>query len=73
MEKAQRLNLEAQVISTVSWCDDCRPSANWIGLHSPKPKIRQSGLWQVNELYKETLSEAKFAELKDVVFKVGAG
>jgi hypothetical protein len=55
-EKEKRLQLESKIISTVSLCTDCYPSDNWLGLHSPKEKIRQSGLWLVNELYKESLS-----------------
>jgi len=68
-EKEQRLHLEARIISTVSWCDACRPSTYWLGFHSPKAKIRQSGLWLVNELYREPLSEAEFAELQHLVVK----
>ena len=56
-EKLLRLELEARIISTVSWCQDCRASNDWLGIHSPKPKIQKSGLWQVNELYGEPLSE----------------
>ena len=55
--KDQRLNLESKIISTVSLCDECRPSQNWLGLSSPKEKIRESGLWLVNELYKVPLEE----------------
>jgi hypothetical protein len=55
-DKAQRLELESKIISTVSLCNECRPSAGWLGLSSPKEKIRASGLWPVNELYKEQLS-----------------
>jgi hypothetical protein len=55
-EKIQRLGLESKMISTVSLCDECRPSTQWLGLSSPKDKIRKSGLWLVNELYKEPLS-----------------
>jgi len=55
-EKAQRLGLESKMISTISLCDGCRPSAEWLGLLSPKDKIRAGGLWLVNELYKEPLS-----------------
>jgi hypothetical protein len=62
-EKTQRLRLESRIISTVSWCQGCRPSPGWLGLHSPKDKIRQSGLWLVNELYGEPLSEADLAGL----------
>jgi len=64
--KAMRLNLEARMISTVSLCDECGPSREWLGLNSPKAKIRESGLWLVNELYGETLSEADLSTLEPV-------
>jgi len=66
-EKKKRLELESKIISTVSWCNGCRPSASWLGLDSPKSKIRESGLWIVNELYKELLSEKEFEELKKLI------
>ena len=72
-EKTKRLILESKIISTVSGCDVYHPSAKWLGLHSPKLKIRQTGLWLVNELYKEPLSEGDLAELKNLVQKVDAG
>lgn len=50
--KEARLDIESKMISTVSLCDDCRPSKTWLGTSSPKEKIAKSGLWQVNELYK---------------------
>lgn len=62
-ERDQRLHLEARLISTVSRCTVCGPSDTWLGRHSPKEKIRQSGLWQVNELYKDTLSDADLQQL----------
>lgn len=55
-DKEERLYLESRLISTVSVCKECGPSAKWLGLYSPKEKIRESGLWQINELYKEPLS-----------------
>jgi len=57
-DKSDRLDLESKIISTVSLCDQCRPSDGWLGLSSPKEKICQSGLWLVNELYKEPLTQA---------------
>lgn len=63
-EKVKRLLWESQIISTVSLCDECCPSENWLGLHSPKEKIRESGLWLVNELYKQPLSESDYEVLK---------
>lgn len=69
--KDERLSLESKIISTVSWCDDCYPSSQWLGLHSPKAKIRQSGLWLVNQLYKEPLSEGEFVRLENLYTKWG--
>jgi hypothetical protein len=56
-DKGDRMTLESRIISTVSRCDECRPSDGWLGSSSPKTKIRQSGLWLVNELYKEPLTQ----------------
>jgi hypothetical protein len=67
-EKSIRLNLESKIISTVSLCNECRPSDKWLGLNSPKEKICQSGLWLVNELYKEPLRAGEFEELKNKLF-----
>ena len=67
-EKILRLTLEAQLISTVSLCGDCGPSAEWLGWSSTKDKIRSSGLWQVNELYGEGLTPSNLAA---ILAKVG--
>ena len=56
-EKEIRLEIESRIASTVSLCGVCAPSKQWLGLFSPKERIRESGLWQVNELYKEPLSD----------------
>lgn len=63
-DKTARLNLESKIISTISKCNECKPSSTWLGLHSPKTKIRESGLWLVNELYKETLTESDIEKIK---------
>ena len=62
-KKEDRLFWEARIISTVSWCRDCKPSADWLGNYSPKEKIRESGLWLVNELYKEPLNQVELDKL----------
>ncbi len=66
-DKRKRLDLEAKIISTVSLCKDCSPSENWLGNFSPKEKIRKSGLWLVNELWKTPLSEKEIEELKIII------
>ena len=55
-DRARRKTLESRLIATVSLCGACGPSREWLGLHSPKPKIRESGLWQEQHLYKTLLS-----------------
>jgi hypothetical protein len=64
LDKKERLTLESKIISTVSLCQDCLPSLQWLGLHSPKKRIRESGLWLVNELYKEPLSKEDLSVLE---------
>ena len=66
-EKSKRLALESKLISTVSLCDECHPSSTWLGLYSPVPKIRESGLWLVNHLYREPLSNNDFQALKELI------
>lgn len=66
-DKESRFTLEARIISTVSNCSDCKPSSNWLGFYSPKPKIRESGLWLENELYKTSLTKAELYQLKKYI------
>jgi hypothetical protein len=66
--KEARLKWESRIISTVSRCKECRPSPQWLGLYSPKEKIQESGLWIVNELYKQPLSELELEELSKTRF-----
>ena len=66
-DKNKRLALESKIISTISLCNQCKPSKNWLGLFSPKQKICESGLWNVNELYKEALDDEDMEELKSII------
>jgi hypothetical protein len=50
--REERLGIESNLISTVSLCLECGSSEGWLGNVSTKRKIRESGLWLVNELYK---------------------
>ncbi len=66
-DKAARLFWEQKIISTVSWCNACRPSSTWLGLHSPIQKIRESGLWLVQGLYQKGLTWEELAKLEEIV------
>lgn len=65
----KRLEMESKIISTVSSCEECKPSKDWLGNFSPKEKIRKSGLWLVNELWKTPLSNEEMVKLKTILMK----
>lgn len=68
--KEERIKWESKLISTLSNATksgDIKPSANWFGNHTTKPKIKDSGLWQVLQLFKEDLTEEEFSELVKLV------
>jgi hypothetical protein len=65
--KTERLLMESRMISTVSACPLCKPSEGWLGLSSPVAKIRQTGLWQINELFKQPFSDDEFAAFESAV------
>lgn len=62
-ERADRLRIESGIASLLFACPECAPSSNWLGRYSPKALIRESGLWQVNELTKEPLGFRDIEEL----------
>lgn len=62
--KEDRLFWESRIVSTLARATNIKPSDNWLGNYSPKEKIKASGLWQVNELYNDSLSELEFQQLK---------
>lgn len=61
--KEERLEAESRIISTVSWCDECKQTKEWLGNSSPKEKIVKSGLWLVNELYKTPFDSSGVEQL----------
>ena len=63
--KEERLFLERKIVSTLAKAVDIKPSENWLGKYSTKVKIKMHGLWQVNELYKDSLTESEFEQLKN--------
>jgi hypothetical protein len=49
-ELSERRVFEKKIGSLLFACPECRPSGDWLGSHSPKEMIQDSGLWQVNGL-----------------------
>lgn len=65
--KEERLRWESKIVSTLARSNELKSSKNWLGNYSTKDKIRAAGLWQVNELYNDELTEQEFKELKQLV------
>lgn len=63
--KEQRIFWESKIVSTLAKAIFFKPSEKWLGNYSSKKKIKFSGLWQVNELYNESLTLSEFQEIKN--------
>jgi len=59
--------LGSALIGTCAGCDSCGPSSKWLGLHSPKSLIRDSGLWLVQHLSAPCLNERQVASLDALI------
>lgn len=80
----KRLALESKIISTVNQCDECKPSNNWLGLFAANQKyqsekvfknclkIKESGLWLVNELGNDPISENELVDLRKCLVKINS-
>ncbi|HMM55092.1 MAG TPA: hypothetical protein PKC23_08760 [Candidatus Desulfobacillus sp.] len=71
-DKQRRLILESRILSTISLCQECRPSPDWLGNHSPKERIRRSGLWNINELFKKPLDADDLDALRSLAEATGS-
>lgn len=58
-----RLALEEQLISTVSLCEECSASTRWLGNHSPVPRIRESGMWNYQGLWKTPIAATNLSRV----------
>jgi hypothetical protein len=65
-DKNERLDLESKIISTVSLCTECEPSEKWLGVHSSKEKIVESGLWLIQGLWKVPLSSNDILKIENL-------
>src|SRR6267143_3231633 len=61
--RTARLRFETKLIATVSQCQICKSSTNWLGHYSPIALIRAGKLWQVKDLGKAPLTNDEFEKL----------
>lgn len=60
---ADSASIEHALLATVAQCGECHPSKNWLGMHHPGPTIRAAGLWNVQGLKGQPLSEQESIEI----------
>lgn len=65
--KSDRLGLEARLIATVSHCDECGRSSDWLGQYAPNAKIAKSGLWNIQHLWKDPLTRPDLKRLEELL------
>ncbi|KXA93333.1 hypothetical protein AKJ64_00930 [candidate division MSBL1 archaeon SCGC-AAA259E17] len=63
--------LESNLIGTLGQCSECKPSKDWLGNSSSKPKIRESGLWLIQHLKDSPIDEADKKVISDSIKKSG--
>jgi len=69
-DKQYRIQLEEQIIATVNACGSCNHSKTWLGNHSPKTRIRESGLWLVQRLNGCGMSTKDLEKLEQTIRQV---
>lgn len=65
----ERMGLESRLIRTLSRCEACRPSTGWLGNRSPKPQIRESGLWVTQYVGAPEIDEHDMRIVEDAIRK----
>lgn len=58
MERMGSKGLESSLIGTIASCKLCKPSNNWLGIYSPKSRIKEYGLWLVQHLRANGINES---------------
>ena len=61
--------LERSLIGTVAHCKLCKPTPNWLGGHSTKGQIKESGLWLVHHLRAKEISESDKPTIRNAITK----
>ena len=67
MERKGSTGIESRMIGTLSRCHCCCSSDSWLGMHSPVDKIRESGLWLVQHLESEGLTDLDMKRLLECI------
>lgn len=63
----ERRELEKRFVGTLARCGLCTPSGHWLGRSSPKRKIRERNLWQVQHLGATGISSEHKQRIMDAI------
>ena len=67
-DREERLELEEQLIATLSKCPICTPSKNWLGRYAQSDLIRKSGLWNTQYVFSNSIiTDNAIKRLKELV------
>jgi hypothetical protein len=62
-----KVGIESRLIGTVTKCEICKPSQNWLGIFSPVSKINSGKLWLYQHLNSPGLTDTdKLALFKSI-------
>ena len=59
--------IESKLIGTLSHCEKCKPSRNWLGNYSSVSKISSSGLWLYQHLSDPPISQSDKEEIQSMI------
>jgi hypothetical protein len=54
-DKSLRNDLEEKLIASISLCPECKPSNNWLGKFAYSDNVRNSGLWNSDYVFDQSL------------------
>jgi hypothetical protein len=66
---ALRNIMEEKLVATVSICQVCKPSKDWLGKYAYAEKVRSSGLWNSNYVFEaeKKLNAYDLEKLQEIV------
>jgi hypothetical protein len=56
-QRMGKMGIESRLIGTVTKCEECKPSQNWLGIFSPVSKINNGKLWLYQHLNSSELTD----------------
>ena len=69
-DAAERLELETGLIALLAQAPILRPSDTWLGHHATHPAVRESGLWNTQQVLGTPLTEAQATRIADLLSAV---